>query len=106
MPTKKNPALAAARSRTKATPVPQLSQSAAPPTVAPAPPPSRTPAEQAMVDAWQKRGKAIPEMALRETDSGKEFRPSTGDNLLWAARMAELLKTDSLALLTHLSSQV
>jgi hypothetical protein len=109
MPTKKKTTVSTARSRLK-TPVsphaPQPDTSSAFPTAPSPTPPQRTPDEQVLIDAWEQRLQAIPQVAVRETTSKRELRPPTGDHALWAARLAEVLKTDDPRLLAHLLSQV
>ena len=68
--------------------------------------PSRAPGEQALIDGWQQRSQTIPQVAVRETASGREVGSSTGDHALWAARLAHVLKTDDPELLVHLVRQV
>ncbi len=78
-------------------------QTALPVAASPAPSPARTPAEQAIVDAWRKRGRdpQLPKIKGRE----KEISPVTSDHELWAAQMADLMKTDDAEFLLHLLSE-
>jgi hypothetical protein len=59
-----------------------------------------------LIGEWQHRRQTIPRVAVRETASGRELSPATGDTDLWRAQLADLLKTDSSELLAHLLSQV
>jgi hypothetical protein len=109
MPTKKKTTVSAARSRFK-TPVrshaPQPDPSSASPTAPPSPPPQRTPEEHAVIDAWRRRGRAIPHVVLRETGGQRELHLMQKDEALAAAQLADLFKTDDSQLLAHLLTQV
>src|SRR5262249_962596 len=75
-----------------------------PPTVfSPDPPRARTPAEQAIVDAWRKRGRAstLPKVRME----GKEITPALNDYVLWVAHLSNLMQTEDYDFLSHLISQ-
>lgn len=109
MLTRKNRTASAARSRTKKPAGPQPPQSDAPPlpqVASSSVPLSRAPDEQVLIDEWRQRRQAIPQVAVRETASGREDGSPSGDHALWAARLAHALKTADPGLLAHLIRQV
>jgi hypothetical protein len=104
-------AMPAAKARTKKAPSQRPSQQkmpmAAPQgTISPVPSPERTSEEQALIDEWWRRRRAVPQAALRETGDKRELLPPTSDHALWGARLAQALKIDDPGLLALLLTQV